>query len=499
MKRLSVKFKITLWYTLFIIVLSCAVLAAINSFGKDMIERDINTRIIRTVDDFAHRLSAPPDKNEPVGRPERREPAPYAPPENTEAAVSPDNGSGASRINGDPGGTDDREPRQNYYEQGVYIAVYNSSLELTAGQIPFELSSEPAFSDGELAKVSENGDKYYIYTKKEHRPGGEVYWVRGAVSVAGESLAVNAALRTNILLIIIMIIIASAGGYFIISRALAPVNKITRTAHEISKSSDLSRRIRIGPGNDEIHALANTFDHMLDRIEQTVEREKQFTSDASHELRTPAAVILSECEYMTDCAKTADEFRESAYSIKNQAERMSKLISELLMISRMDKNTMHAEFEELDISELLNFVCDEQEEIGRNDITLIREIPYGITAEADRFLLARLFINLISNAYSYGKSGGHITVSLSENGESITAGVADDGIGISEDDLPKIWERFYQADPSRTSNESGSMGLGLSMVKLIADCHNGKVEVESKPGKGSVFMFTMPKKTAHGA
>ena len=286
----------------------------------------------------------------------------------------------------------------------------------------------------------------------------------------------------------------TAGGYFIIRRALAPVNKITRTAHDISESNDLSQRIRIGPGTDEIHALANTFDNMLDRIEQTVEREKQFTSDASHELRTPVAVILSECEYMTDCAKTEDEFRESAYSVKAQAERMSKLISELLTISRMDKNTLRSEFEELDISELLTFVCEEQTEIGRSDITLTQDIPPGITAEADRFLLARLFINLISNAYSYGRSGGHITVSLSETAESISVSVDDDGIGISEEDLPKIWERFYQADPSRTANGSGSMGLGLSMVSSIAKCHNGNITVKSELGKGSVFTFTMPKK-----
>ncbi len=467
----------------------------ISSFGEDMIERDINTRIVRTVDDLAQRLSSPQNRDEPGIPPDRRGGAPDTGPENGAAADTDASGEeDQPPPDGEAQNGFGRTPQQRYYENGIYLAVYNSDLELTAGQIPFEFSSEPEFSDGVLTTVTENGDKYYIYTKKEHRPGGDEYWVRGVVSLSSESFAVRAAASTNILLTVIMIIIASAGGYFIIRRALAPVNKITRTAHDISESNDLSQRIRIGPGTDEIHALANTFDNMLDRIEQTVEREKQFTSDASHELRTPVAVILSECEYMTDCAKTEDEFRESAYSVKAQAERMSKLISELLTISRMDKNTLRSEFEELDISELLTFVCEEQTEIGRSDITLTQDIPPGITAEADRFLLARLFINLISNAYSYGRSGGHITVSLSETADSISVSVEDDGIGISGEDLPKIWKRFYQADPSRTANGSGSMGLGLSMVSSIAKCHNGNITVKSELGKGSVFTFTMPKK-----
>ena len=170
---------------------------------------------------------------------------------------------------------------------------------------------------------------------------------------------------------------------------------------------------------------------------------------------------------------------------------MSKLISELLMISRMDKNTVKLNFESVDISELVTFVCDEQREIHDESITLNTEIENGITAEADRFLLVRLFINLISNAYQYGKEGGNINVRLFEKDGNIVFSVQDDGIGISEKDIPKIWERFYQADSSRTDN--GSMGLGLSMVKWIANCHGGEITVKSELGMGSTFTFTFPK------
>ena len=144
---------------------------------------------------------------------------------------------------------------------------------------------------------------------------------------------------------------------------------------------------------------------MLDKIEQSFESEKQFTSDASHELRTPVAVILSECEFIEQCADTADDYRESANSIKRQAEKMSKLISELLSISRMDKKTQKLNFEDIDLSELINFVCDEQAEIHGDEIKLIRNISPSITVDADRFSIARLFINLISNAYKHSRFG----------------------------------------------------------------------------------------------
>lgn len=452
MKKLSIKLKITLWYTIVMILISGVALVIMTSANQEMIEHDISERITKSVKEF-------------------------------------------SRIINKPNGIDTHVPKFGFYEQGVHMIVCDDNNNIIAGNIPFEIDTASELIDNQIQTITDNKNKYYIYTTKARYRNGEEtpYWVKGVVSVTDEMYAVQSAAKNNIVLTIILIIIAAAGGYFIISRVLSPVDKIRNTAEKISESNDLSQRICIGEGRDEIHLLANTFDNMLDRIEQTVESEKQFTSDASHELRTPVAVILSECEYMTDCAKTYNEVKESAYSIKSQAEKMSKLISELLTISRMDKNTMQTEFEETDISELLNFVCDEQAEIHSENIILHREIEPDITAIADRFLLARLFINLISNAYSYGKNGGNITVSLSQNKNEIIVSISDDGIGIAEEDMPKIWERFYQADPSRTANENGSMGLGLSMVQWIAKCHNGKMSAQSEFGIGSTFTFIMPK------
>lgn len=451
MKRLSIKLKVTLWYTVAMIVISAIVLFTVNSLGQNMLERDIKGRLSQTVNEKAKIIVGP---------------------------------SGRIRM----------LPQFELYEHGVSMVLYNSEHAVISGAIPYGISEgEISIFPDRVRTSYYNGNKYYEYDKKILHPGGTSFYLKGLVSVTDESYMIKSTTKNNAILTLVMILIAALGGYFIIRHAFVPVTEITKTAEAISKSNDLSKRINIGEGTDEIHSLAATFDKMLDKIEDSFEREKQFTSDASHELRTPIAVITSECEYMEECAKTVEDYKESLSCVKRQADKMSKLVSQLLTISRMDKNTMSVNFEEFDISELLSFVCDEQEEIHKNNVTLVRNITPKITTVADQFLIARAFINLISNAYQYIGDGDKIEVTLTENTENIVFSVKDNGIGISKEHLPNIWERFYQAESSRTSNENNSMGLGLSMVKWIAQCHNGSVAVESDLGSGSVFILTIPK------
>ena len=274
-------------------------------------------------------------------------------------------------------------------------------------------------------------------------------------------------------------------------KALAPISKMRKTAQEIADSNDLPKRLSLGDGKDEVYRLGAVFDEMLDKIEASFEAEKQFTSDASHELRTPVSVILSECEYAMDCAKTEEEYQDSLAVIKRQGGKMSKLISELLTISRMDKHNLIPEFEEVNLSELLEIVCEEQREISEGNIALDLDIEENVCAKADSSLIARLFVNLIQNAFQYGRDGGYVQVSLKSENGNILFSVTDNGIGIKKEELPKIWERFYQVNQSRT-NPNGSMGLGLAMVKQIAQIHKGRMEVKSELGEGSTFTFIMP-------
>ena len=447
---MSLKLKITLWYTAVMLAVSAALLAVTASVSQGMLEKTAADKLTSTVNDFSRRLFKPGESRQPT-------------------------------------------PEKGFYENGVHMAVYDENGELIAGNIPFETDSPKSIAAG-FSSAESDGEKYFIYKKGVPDERSPRMYAIGVIPLSAESFALESSAKTNAALVIAMLLIAAGGGYLIISGALAPVRKISATAKKICESSDLTQRIKLGAGGDEIHGLANTFDDMLDKIEQLMEKEKQFTSDASHELRTPAAVIMSECEYMTDCNLSADEMKESAESIKRQTERMTKLISELLMISRMDKNTIAAQFEETDLSELLEFVCDEQEELHGGAVRLARSVAPGITASADRGLMTRLFINIISNAYSYIGSGDLISVSLYKNGENVIFETEDNGIGISEEDLPKIWERFYRADKARTAENSANSGLGLSMAKWIANLHGGKMSVESVLGKGSKFTFSMPLK-----
>lgn len=491
MKRLSIKLKITLWYILVMIIISGVVFTAMTSISQKMLENDIQDRITRSVRDVSRRLERP--GNIPGQKPQNQQPqtdngAPPPQPKDGEAPPQPKDMRENQTNQTQEFKLNISEPE--LYTNGIHMAIYDSDKNLVMGSIPFEIENPPEFEEDCLNIISTSSGKYYIDTKRIEAADGNSYWIRGVASVNDEGFALKSALKINITMTVILIIIAALGGYFIIKRTLKPVEDIRRTADEISESSDLSRRIELSSGNDEFYQLAASFDKMLDKIEQTLEREKQFTSDASHELRTPVAAILSSCEYMTNYAKDYEEMRTSALSVKAEAERMSKLISQLLMISRMDKNSLQLNYEDVDLGELLNFVCDEQEEINNeSSIVLHRDIEQDIVVSADRFMLARLCINLISNAYRYGKKDGNIYVSLTAEDKKAVLKVADDGIGIAEDQLPKIWERFYQAEPARS--ESGSAGLGLSMVKWIASRHGGEVSASSKKGEGSVFTFVM--------
>ena len=437
MKNLSVKWKITIWYTVIMALVSAVVLAVMTSVSAGFLDRDLKMRAEKATEMLAREV----EKNPHI-------------------------------------------PGFRYFDQGVQMALLDKNFKIIGGQSPFGISDNLTCEEGNIRIETYHGKSFYVTDRKIQ--GETTYWVKGIVPVSDGADSMRSVTKSNALLILVMIILASGGGYVLLGRILAPVEKIRKTAEEISKSSDLSRRLSLPAGNDELHRLADSFDQMLDKLEDTLEREKQFSSDASHELRTPVAAILSSCEFMERYAKTEEDFKETAGGIKLEAERMSKLISQLLMISRMEQNTLKKKFERFDFGELLQFVCEEQQEIHTEPITLKTDIADKVFVRGDRELLIRLAVNLISNAYTYGKS--RIFVSLKQEKEQAVLTVSDDGIGISEENLPKIWERFYQVNPSRT-HEQGNMGLGLSMVRWIAAFHGGEIRVKSRLGEGTEFRF----------
>ena len=288
-----------------------------------------------------------------------------------------------------------------------------------------------------------------------------------------------------------LILLSGFGGYLLTKKALKPVRQITAAAERIGSGSDLSQRIDLHNADREMMELSQTFDSMFSRLEKSFDAERQFTTDASHELRTPTAVIIAQAEYALQHAK-ADEKDEALQKILAQAKKMSRLLAQLLMLARADANKIQFEIEKFDFSELAEIVLEETEQLAADkNITVKSNIEPGVEVDGDQTLLMRLLLNLLDNAVKYTGEGGKVAFTLRKTANSVICAVRDTGCGIAPKELPKIWRRFYQSDGNR--GQSGA-GLGLSMVQWIANLHGGTVSVESTPGEGSTFTFTMPLK-----
>ena len=228
---------------------------------------------------------------------------------------------------------------------------------------------------------------------------------------------------------------------------------------------------------------------MFNRLEDSFNREKQFTSDASHELRTPLSVITNQIEYSLE-HEELDEFeKESFQVIYRQSKRMNKLIDDMLGLSRLSSGTDRYPKEDINLSELITEVCNDMALIKFNDISIDTDIEKDIHILGNKQLLERMLINLIDNSYKYGKPNGKTKISLKESSNIITLIVKDNGIGIEKENLNQIFDRFYREDSSRS--KSNGYGLGLSLVAEITKYHNATIKVESTKGNGSTFIIKL--------
>lgn len=376
----------------------------------------------------------------------------------------------------------------DFYRHNVYVQVYDASGLLLGGAGPSDFDGAAEFHNGEIRSVSVDNQPWLVYDLYLADSNGGV-WLRGITSADNNFSAARVITILALIILPVLVVITAVIGWLIARHAFKPVRQITDTVDAINDGDDLSARIGLHRGRDEIHRLAATFDSMFDRLELSFNAEKRFASDASHELRTPVSIILAECEYARANAQTVEDYQESLDVVERQGRRMSRLINQLLNITRMDQGTQAISREEADFSELVDVVTDEAVRASGKDFTVEKHIEPGVTANIDVGLMSRLVQNLVENACKYTPDGGKITVSLHAAGGRATLTVSDTGIGIAKRDLGHIWERFWQADSSR-GVDRGS-GLGLAMVKQIADAHGGKLSVESEPGQGSSFSYSM--------
>lgn len=301
------------------------------------------------------------------------------------------------------------------------------------------------------------------------------------------------------------LVVALGGGFWLADRAMRPVKTITQTAQRLGET-DLSLRLNLAR-HDELGQLADTFDGMLDRIEAAFDRQRRFTADASHELRTPLTIIELEAARASGPGHSSAELAQALSVIQSEGDFMTRLVDNLLTLSRMDSGQTVLTLERLDLSDL---ALEEVERLpplaARRGVTLVAGTLPELTVLGDRTFLSRLIANLIENAIKYSAAAEHAEVridasgGLAETDSSAYLRVSDNGPGIPPEHLPHLFERFYQVDPSRTRGTSeaelpptsSGAGLGLSIVEWIAKAHGGSVRVESRVGEGTTFEIRLP-------
>lgn len=273
---------------------------------------------------------------------------------------------------------------------------------------------------------------------------------------------------------------------------LAPIRDITELASTLS-ASNLSNRINIAGTKNELKDLAVVINSMLDRIERSYNSQKQFVSDASHELRTPIAVLQGYISMLSRWGKSDPEVLEEGISaIAQETESMKELVESLLFLARHDKKTLMMEMEAFDALDVLTELHREAAMVTPED-TFVLSPALSCPMEGDRSMVKQVMRILCDNAVKYTPKGGVIRMGIERRPGHVTLFVADNGPGISAEDLPKIFDRFYRADAARRS-EGGGHGLGLSIARIIVMAHGGKLRVRSKPGAGSTFYVDLPEK-----
>lgn len=295
--------------------------------------------------------------------------------------------------------------------------------------------------------------------------------------------------RMLVLMILIgglFLVLASVGGGIIINRALRPVKKVVRTAKKIS-AENLSLRIDAKNRGDEIGELVETFNDMIVRLESAVEKIRQFSGDVSHELRTPLTIIRGEVEVVLRKNRKRLDYVTTLMSVLEESRRMEKIIDNLLFLSRTEGLDPSALEQTVRLDEVAAEAVDSLKRTAEErKLRLETKQIETVSVKGNPELLERMVINILDNALRYTPEGGRVSVSVRKKKGTAVLSVSDTGIGIAEEDLPKIFDRLYVADLSR-SRETGGSGLGLSIVKWIADSHGAAIKVDSVPGRGTAF------------
>ena len=360
----------------------------------------------------------------------------------------------------------------------------NAAIEQSRVPTPFWANPEMEVSE------FHNGSVYHAQRTIEY--GGVTYRIHFFRTITTEKDFFYSLQRLLFYTVAICFVLALIAGHFISTRILNPIRAITRTAGSIEVER-LGQRLTIPRARDELSELARTFNRMLERLQEGFVQQQRFVSDASHELRTPLTVILGYSDMLSRWGREDKEILEEGITaVRSEAENMQQLIEKLLFLARADQKRQAVHKESVLLTEILADTMEKMQMVtSSHEVTLAKNDEAVVNA--DPVLLRQLFRIFLENSRKYTPPGGHIRVAsaLSDDGNSVTVTLSDDGIGIAKEHQAHIFDRFYRVDSSRTK-ETGGSGLGLSIARWIADQHNIHIALTSAEGEGTTITLTIP-------
>lgn len=341
-------------------------------------------------------------------------------------------------------------------------------------------------------QIVEEGSVDLVILNEEMVFGDKKVYAQLAIDMDNSEDFMGVMYRSLLVINTLGVMVSILAGIYLTKKTLKPIEDITETAKNIS-IHDLSERIHTSGPDDELKNLARTFNDMIDRLEKAINRQKRFVSDASHELRTPISVIQGYANLLDRWGKKDEAvLDESVKAIKSEAENMKTLFEQLLALAKEDDESYEIEADTFYLNHLIDETVRELRLIHQAPQIEVLENP-EITIQAEEKSLKQVVRIILDNSLKYTAEDGFITVSISRFNHHVRIVITDNGIGIAEDDLPYVFDRFYRADKSRSKEKAGT-GLGLSIAKWIVKRHKGKIYVKSELRKGTQMIVELPLK-----
>jgi heavy metal sensor kinase len=487
----SIKWRLQLWYGLILLVVLMGFGLMAYQLDRNRQFNRVDQELHRRVGALAQQLHRPPRERQPNWRSEDRPPLEFR----NENQVPPDLRPPKFNLTPQLSALFDPALAENFYF--IIRGPDNREIAKSTNQ-PAQFEEVENFFLNRVARLADRPQTAprpvpLAYSFSHYRnvidrlPSGEIILVGCSIIPELKELhrtALNLTIAGGLILLV-----GLAGGGWLVNRALRPVSEISATAVKIS-AGDLSQRINPSETESELGQLAAVLNSTFARLEAAFAQQKQFASDAAHELRTPVSVILTQTQTSLNRERDAESYKQTVAACQRAAQRMRKLIESLLELARFDAGQEVLNRASFDLAQTVADSVEMVQPLAEEfQVKLISELSSTeITGDAGR--LGQVVTNLLSNAIQYNQPGGEVRVQLTSRDGLAVLTVADTGQGIAPEDLPRVFERFYRADSSRTGG--GNAGLGLSICKAIVEAHGGTIEVASEKGKGSVFTVQLP-------